>query len=124
MMRFSIALVAVLASVAVANASEPYVSKLKGKYDLWEDFEGGKVCKVTLAPDATIGGFVFKGDDRCMTTFKFTGDPQSWFVDKEGWLVILDATRKTLARFKPGKDGSFYANRTADGLENLNLTRP
>jgi len=47
-MRFFLGLCPLLASCTIGNATEPYVNKLKGKYALWEDFEGGKVCKVTL----------------------------------------------------------------------------
>ncbi len=122
-MRLLLASVALLTAGAVCAAAEPSVAKLKGKHEIWEDFEGGKVCKVTLGDEPTIGGFVLRGDARCMKAFKFAGDAYAWHVGADGWLAITDATRRTLVRFKPHKDGAFYADRAADGLENLNLTR-
>jgi hypothetical protein len=122
-MRLLVGPVLLVLAGTVCATAEPYVEKLKGKHELWEDFEGGKVCKVTLGHEPTIGGFAFKGDARCMKAFKFTGDAYAWHVGSDGWLAITDATRRTLVRFKPHKDGSFYADRSADGLDNLNLTR-
>lgn len=122
MKRLVVAVVLLLAGSVSALAETAGVSGLKGNYDIWEDFEGGKVCPIRLEDGTTIGGFALAGDDQCMQTFKFDGDPAAWFVDDEGWLVLIDATRKILVRLAPSTDGSFYANRTADGLESLNLT--
>jgi hypothetical protein len=117
-MRFLIGFAFLLAAVSATRAAGA-----GGKYSLWEDFEGGKVCEVVLTAEQTIGGYVFQGNQRCMKVFKFDGEPYAWFIDQEGWATIVDATRKILVRFEPHKDGSFYANRTADRLESLNLTR-
>lgn len=95
---------------------------IAGEYSIWEDFEGGTVCPMTLENERTIGGYVLTGDDDCMVPFKLSDDPYAWFVDDEGKLVIIDVTRKVLVRFEPLQDGSFYAQRQAEGLENLNLT--
>jgi len=54
--------------------------------------------------------------------FKLTGDPAAWFLDRERWLVLIDATRQVLLRMLPLDDGTFRADRSADGLESLNLT--
>ena len=97
-------------------------SKFKGAYDIWEDFEGGKVCKINLGDEPTIGGYALEGDANCFAAFKLDGDPYAWFVDQERRIVIIDATRKILIRFEPVEDGAFYARRTDAGLENINLT--
>ena len=115
-----LALSAALFTVATAG---PGIETLQGTYELWEDFEGGKVCDVVLETERTIGGYVVRGDNRCMKAFKFSGEPHAWFIDREGWATIVDASRKILVRLKPGEDGSFHANRSAHRLENLNLTR-
>ncbi|WEK50235.1 MAG: AprI/Inh family metalloprotease inhibitor [Candidatus Kaistia colombiensis] len=122
MNRLIVAISLLLAGSVSALAETADVSTLKGSYSIWEDFEGGKVCPIQLDDGTTIGGFALEGDDQCMQTFKFDGDPAAWFVDDEGWLVLIDATRKILVRLAPSTDGAFYANRTADGLESLNLT--
>jgi hypothetical protein len=122
MMRLLAAATMLAASCLLANASDDAESKLKGRYEIWEDFEGGTVCKLFLDDEMSIGGNALEGDDQCMQSFKLDGDPNAWFVDDEGKLVLIDAMRRVLVRFEPHSDGSFYANRTADGLESLNLT--
>jgi hypothetical protein len=123
-MRLLSGLVLLLATASTLAAAATDIDKLKGKYKLWEDFEGGKVCDVTLETEPTIGGHVFKGNERCMKPFKLSGDPSAWFLDQQGSIAIIDATRKVLVRFKRTPDGSYYAVRATEGLENLNLTRP
>lgn len=119
-------LVSLILAIAMSSATTaaPDISKVKGNYDLWEDFEGGKVCKVVLTSDQTIGGYVFKGDNRCIKVFKFDGDPHAWFIDQKGWLTIVDAARKVLVRLQPLEDGTFHADRSADRLEGVVLSRP
>jgi len=121
-MRLATCLVFVLAGCTAAIAEDGYAGKLKGAYEIWEDFEGGKVCPLALDDEQSIGGFALEGDDQCMEPFKLTGDPNAWFLDDEGWLVLIDAARQTLVRFRPDEKGGFYADRTADRLESLNLT--
>lgn len=103
-------------------ASGAYAENPKGKFDIWEDFEGGRVCPVTLTDEMAIGGFALEGDEACLGELKLGGDPAAWFIDGEGSFVLIDATRHALVRFKALEDGSFYADRSADGLDNLNLT--
>jgi len=121
-MRLIIGVALLVASCIASVASEPYAEKLKGKFDIWEDFEGGKVCPVTLTDETSIGGFALEGDESCLAELKLGGDPSAWFIDDAGRFVLIDATRHALVRFEPLEDGSFYANRSAEGLDNLNLT--
>jgi len=119
-MLLRLALLFLLTSSAGALAAGE--SNLKGAYDLWEDFEGGKVCNIKLDDEQTIGGFVLEGDEDCFSALKLGGDPYAWFLDSEGQLVVTDATRKVLARFAPVEGGAFYFRRTDAGLESLSLT--
>jgi len=113
-------LAALLLGVLQVHAESP--ASLAGPYDIWEDFEGGTVCPLTLEDEPAIGGSALSGDDDCMQVFNFAGDPYAWFPDGEGRLVIIDATRRVLVRFDALQDGTFYAIRSDAGLENLNLT--
>lgn len=107
--------------VQVSNARD--VVAIAGDHAFWEDFEGGTICQVTLENVRTIGGYVLSGDEQCMAAFELSDDPYAWFVDDVGQLVITDVTRKVLLRFEPLENGSFYARRENEGLNNLNLTR-
>jgi len=102
-------------------AADPDPMALKGKWELWEDHEGGTVCPITLANDQAIGGFALMGSEACFRKLKLKGDPYAWFLDPEGSVVLIDATRKVLVRFDALEDGTYYAQRE-EGLENLNLT--
>jgi hypothetical protein len=115
-------LVAVLLSPALAVAKDKDVAAIAGPYSIWEDFEGGRVCPITLDAGRTIGGYVLEGDNDCMVPFKLPDDPYAWFVDKDGKLTFIDVTRHILLQFERLADGSFYARREQFGLENLNLT--
>ena len=121
-MRLIIGVAFLVASCIASVASEAYAEKLKGKFDIWEDFEGGRVCPVTLSDETAIGGFALEGADACLAELKLGGDPAAWFIDGEGSFVLIDATRHALVRFNALEDGSFYADRSAEGLDNLNLT--
>ncbi len=118
----SFGLAALLLSVTALAAAAMNAAPPAGHYEIWEDVEGGAVCELLLEDASSIGGFALAGDNGCMAVFKFSGDPHAWFLDDNGGLAIIDATRKILARFERLADGSFYARRDADGLENLNLT--
>jgi ABC-type Zn uptake system ZnuABC Zn-binding protein ZnuA len=121
-MRMPTAIAMLLASALLAHASDSDGSQYKGRYEIWEDFEGGTVCPLVLEDEMSIGGFALQGDDGCMAVFELDGDPHAWFVDAEGWIVLIDATRQILSRFEPQEDGTFYANRTADRRTSLNLS--
>lgn len=107
---------------AGALAAEDGVEQTAGSYELWEDFEGGTVCPIDLEAEPTIGGYALNTtDEACFGAFKLDGDPYAWYLDGEGGLVLADAARQVLVRLLPVENG-FHADRSADGLESLNLT--
>ena len=120
-MRSLIAAALLLAGCSAVQAA-PDASQVKGSYDIWEDFEGGTVCPLTLDDAEAIGGYALEGDDTCMQVFKFAGDPYAWFLDDDSRLVMIDATRQVLARFQPLEDGVFRADRSDEGLEGVVLS--
>ena len=117
-----LALAALLLSVTPLASAAMNAAPPAGHYEIWEDFEGGAVCQLLLEDAVSIGGFALAGDNDCMAAFKFSDDPHAWFLDDQDRLAIIDATRNVLVRFERLADGSFYARRNAEGLENLNLT--
>jgi len=122
-MKLALPLAFLLASGAAALAEDN--ANLKSAYEVWEDFEGGRVCRVELTDERTIGGNVIGGDVACVRELDLDEEPAAWLIDNEGWFVLIDATRRILVRFEPSPDGvSFYADRRADGLPSLNLTLP
>ncbi len=121
-MRSALGLLVLLAGGSPAMAADPDPTQLKGKWELWEDHEGGTVCPITLESGQAIGGFALTGSEACFRKLKLRGDPYAWFLDKDGNFILIDATRKMLARFDRLEDGTFYARRGGEGLDNLNLT--
>jgi len=110
------------AAMSAAHANPDPAIRLAGDYDLWEDFEGGRVCALTLTGDQTIGGYGAEGDEDCIAHLGLDGDIFAWFVAGDGQLVLIDATRRALLRFNVTGDGIYYANREGTGLENLVLS--
>lgn len=121
-MRASLALAALVAAGSLAVAADADPVRLKGQWELWEDHEGGTVCALGLDNAPAIGGFALEGSEACLRTLKLKGDPYAWFLDPQGNVVLIDATRKAVLRLDRLDDGSFYAQRREEGLENLNLT--
>lgn len=109
----------------VASRTDPVVSRLKGHYVLWEDFEGGWGCEITLTDTPTIGGFAATTDDACLRQLDIPEDVFAWFIaPDDGWLVLIDVTRRILLRLEPHQDGTFYAVRRELQLPNLVLSVP
>lgn len=109
------------AIAASPQALDP--ASIAGKYHIWEDHEGGRVCDITLEDGEILGGFALQSDEPCFEKLGFEGDPFAWFVDEQtNEIVVIDVTRAALVRFAVVPDGSFYANRVEEGLESLNLT--
>ena len=104
------------------NSPQPDHSPL-GRFNLWEDFEGGRVCPIELENARTIGGYTFVFDDSCLKALNLP-DAMAWFPAEDGAIVIIDGTRKILVRLAKQDNGDYYAQRQVVGLENLNLTRP
>jgi len=104
----------------LSAAADAYVADLKGRQDLWEDVESGRVCSVTLEDVRTIGGYAVTADDECVVKLDVGGDLFAWFIRDDGALVFIDATRQPLLTLDRLPDGTFYVNRY--GQQSLNLT--
>ncbi|OCJ18310.1 metalloprotease [Rhizobium sp. AC44/96] len=56
-------------------------------------------CSVTLDTGTAIGGYSLSGQDSCSKPLPFLAQAYSWNFDDNGDLILIDATRKVLARF-------------------------
>ncbi|KRW62859.1 AprI/Inh family metalloprotease inhibitor [Pseudomonas sp. TTU2014-080ASC] len=101
-----------------------YAERLKGAYDLWQDGEGGPLCKVRLGDTPTIGGLSLQADEDCASKLNLAGDPYAWFINPNGQLIIIDATRQALLRMKVLEDGSYKDPRDGDYVNAVLLSRP
>lgn len=107
--------------------AEPFVARVAGDYDLWEDTEGGQVCRITLQRHRVIGGYgVAVQDPDCLQVLELDGDPYAWFIADDGALVVLDAARTVLLRMPPNRGGGgvFYQRRDDQGRRALMLSLP
>ncbi|MFC4625199.1 AprI/Inh family metalloprotease inhibitor [Daeguia caeni] len=122
----SVSLFAIVMAMPVfaAEPVDPDIRKAAGRYDLWEDYEGGTVCTINLTTKRTIGGYVIDGKEDCFARLALDGDPFAWFLTDAGDVVIIDATRKRLVTLEHHKDREYYAVRQNEGRANLNLTPP
>jgi hypothetical protein len=93
-----------------------------GRYDLWQDGEGGQVCKLTLQSGRTIGGHPLKAATGCDERLSLGGAPQAWFVDAQGRVVIVDATRRVLLRMEPLDNGEYRDRRRGDYVDAVILS--
>lgn len=98
------------ASLAWAQPPAP----APGRYTLWQDGEGGPTCQLRLTPQRTIGGQAIEGAQRCAASLQLAGDPYAWFMDAQGRLVIVDATRQPLLRMERLPDGDYKDRRQGD----------
>lgn len=101
---------------------DPEIARITGRYDFWEDIEGGHSCEVTLDEARTIGGHVFIADEACIASLDLDGEPLAWFVASDGALVFVDATRQRVLTLERLPDDTYYARRTE--RRSLNLTPP
>jgi hypothetical protein len=116
------ALVGLLGLSSAAQARSPS-TPAPGRYTLWQDGEGGPTCQLRLTTHKAIGGQAIEGGQRCAARLKLEGDPYAWFVDAQGRVVILDATRQPLLRMERLADGDYKDRRQGDYVDAVLLTR-
>lgn len=103
-------------------AAQSALAPQPGRYALWQDGEGGRVCKLTLLSARTIGGQALKAQEDCDGRLSLGGDPQAWFVAEQGYVVIIDATRRVLLRMEPLGDGDYRDRRRGDYVDAVILS--
>ena len=89
---------------------EDYVAPISGKFELWQNDRGDDawMCEVELLGTRTIGGYGITGDEACLRKIGIE-DLSAWFVaDEDGYLVLIDATRRPVMRLQKVEDGYYY----------------
>src|SRR6478736_4890114 len=60
---------------------------------------GAPGCSITLGTGNAIGGYSLSGEENCSKSLPAFAAAYSWNFDENGGVIIIDATRKVLARF-------------------------
>ncbi|WP_257558051.1 protease inhibitor Inh/omp19 family protein [Sphingobium sp. CFD-2] len=128
----------------LSDAPYVYASRMKGIYELAEDREGGRACRIILTDERTIGGYEAQADNACTALFALpwfcghddvidteknctpgpTEDVFAWFVAPDGQIVLIDGARQPLFRLTPLSDGIYYERRDdSNGQESLSFSR-
>lgn len=112
------------ASTPPSASPSPEERRLQGRYELWQDGEGGLGCELLLKAEPIPGGNALEADADCDENLDLGGDPHAWFVDGEQVLVIVDAARQPLLRMERLSDGDFQDRRDGDFVNAVVLSRP
>jgi len=100
-LKTTLALLALACALPARPAPpQPEATQLQGRYDLWQDGDGGPLCHVTLGGTPTLGGQALRADADCARKLGLAGDPYAWFMAPDGRLVIIDAARQPLLRME------------------------
>ncbi|ANK91183.1 MULTISPECIES: AprI/Inh family metalloprotease inhibitor [Rhizobium] len=61
--------------------------------------DGRAGCRLTLETDLAIGGYSLSGQDNCSKPLPALAEAAAWNFDGNGGLILIDPTRKAIARF-------------------------
>ncbi|MBB4289474.1 hypothetical protein GGE16_001490 [Rhizobium leguminosarum] len=78
-------------------------------------------CRMTLQTDQTIGGYSLSGQDACSKPLPSLAEAYAWNFDGNGGVILIDATRKVLARFIENEGSPM---KTQDGTPLLLISAP
>ncbi|MFB2607858.1 AprI/Inh family metalloprotease inhibitor, partial [Rhizobium phaseoli] len=67
---------------------------------------GGDGCRLTLETDLAIGGYSLSGQDSCSKPLPALAEAAAWNFDGNGGLILIDPTRKVIARFVENEGSS------------------
>ncbi|QPI75614.1 hypothetical protein IZV00_19410 (plasmid) [Sphingobium sp. Cam5-1] len=126
------------------EAPDANARRIKGIYQLAEDREGGRACRIILTDERTIGGYAAQANQACVAKFALpwycghgdatdmdkncaprpTEDVFAWFVAPDGQIVLIDGARQPLFHLSPLSDGVYYERRDGSvGQESLSFSR-
>ncbi|AUW41905.1 AprI/Inh family metalloprotease inhibitor [Rhizobium leguminosarum] len=104
MVRFIPRLVAPAAVLLVYGLAygqdiDPDILKAQAGTYLVAPEDGAAGCQLTLETGEAIGGYSVSGQDSCIKPLPALAEAYSWNFDGSGGVILIDATRKVLARF-------------------------
>ncbi|EJZ23286.1 protease inhibitor Inh/omp19 family protein [Rhizobium sp. Pop5] len=126
MIRFVLRLAASAATLLVCGAVygqdiDPDIIKAQAGTYLIAPDSGAAGCRLTLETDMAIGGHSLSGQDSCTKPLPALAEAAAWNFDGNGGLILLDPTRKVLARFVENEGSPM---KTEDGMPLLLLAAP
>ncbi|WP_160004880.1 AprI/Inh family metalloprotease inhibitor [Rhizobium sp. 18055] len=86
-------------SAALADDVDVDIVKAQAGTYLIASASGEPGCRITLESGNAIGGYSLSGADDCVKPLPALAEAYAWNFDSNGGLILLDATRKVLARF-------------------------
>jgi hypothetical protein len=104
MIRFALRPAALAAGLFVCGAAladdvDADILKAQAGTYLIAPSSGEPGCRITLETGTAIGGYSLSGTDSCSKPLPALAAALSWNFDPDGGLILIDATRKVLARF-------------------------
>ncbi|RWX11063.1 metalloprotease [Rhizobium hidalgonense] len=99
-LRFAVPAAALLFSgIAHGQEIDPDILKAQAGTYLIAPEDGRTGCRMTLETEMAIGGFSLSGQEACAKPLPALAGAASWNFDGNGGLILIDPTRKVLARF-------------------------
>ncbi|MBB4573619.1 AprI/Inh family metalloprotease inhibitor [Rhizobium lentis] len=100
MLRLTIPATALLAyGPAGAQDIDPDILRAQAGSYLVAPEGGGAGCRLTLETDLAIGGYSLSGQDSCSKSLPALAEAASWNFSGNGGLILINPTRKIVARF-------------------------
>lgn len=104
MIRFILRLTAPAAALLFCGLAhgqdiDPDILKAQTGTYLIAPADGASGCRMTLETDMAIGGYSLSGQEACAKPLSALAEAAAWNFDGNGGLILIDATRKVLARF-------------------------
>ncbi|NNG74664.1 AprI/Inh family metalloprotease inhibitor [Rhizobium laguerreae] len=126
MVRFLPRLVAPAAALLVCGLAygqgiDPDILKAQAGTYLVAPEDGATGCRLTLETGEAIGGHSVSGQDSCIMPLPALAEAYSWNFDGNGGVILIDATRKVLARFVENEGQPM---KTEDGAPLLLIAAP
>jgi hypothetical protein len=107
--------------LAYGQGIDPDILKAQAGTYLVAPEDGASGCRLTLETEEAIGGYSVSGQASCIKPLPALAEAHSWNFDGNGGVILIDATRKVLARFVENEGSPM---KTEDGAPLLLIAAP
>ena len=104
----ALALAFFAAPALAGDSSAPWAKPYAGVWTVAPSAEGGYACTLKLGTGMAIGGAEVEVSPACRKNYPFE-DVAAWSLSKAGDILLIDALRKTLVRFRKSTAGDYMA---------------
>ncbi|MBY5411253.1 AprI/Inh family metalloprotease inhibitor [Rhizobium leguminosarum] len=115
------AAVLLVCGLAYGQGIDPDILKAQSGTYLVAPEDGATGCRLTLETGEAIGGYSVSGQASCIKPLPALAEAYSWNFDGNGGVILIDATRKVLARFVENEGSPM---KTEDGAPLLLIAAP